>query len=162
MADLSNEKLTGILCAWTVHNVRDVMDRMGILKDLKNGLLPYIVTAEVVEDFSLRFSSGYTMHTTYLADFDLASMRIRTQNSIYELQGPGLFTQSVPKNLEDSVGNTILALSFFENMQLRWAAGQEFKDDVSSTGIRQTINLNQTQKICAERLLNPGNAKKAH
>lgn len=147
MSDLSKEPLAGILCSWNVHNIYDALKKLDLLKSLKDGALPYIVTAEIVEDFTFRFGNASTMYTSNLCDFDLASMRIKTQNSVYELQGPGLFTYSVPKDVDDSVGDTILALSFFENQQLRWISGESFNENIGNTTIREAVDLNQSQKL---------------
>jgi len=118
--DLSQESLSGILCHWTFHNVNDVIAKSNDLKAQldERQLLPILVTAEVIQDNKGRWLPGETMRSTFLTAFDIHTMRVKTENSVYQLQGNGFVAIGMTRSIEECVGHAILALQLYESGQL--------------------------------------------
>ncbi|MEH6628500.1 MAG: hypothetical protein V7739_18835 [Motiliproteus sp.] len=87
--------ITGILKNWCIHRVDLSTLAPKVAMAINNlcdeeGCRPLIAYGEVVMDFKGRFPPGTAIHTSNLIGLNLESMTLKTLNSTYQLQGPGL------------------------------------------------------------------------
>lgn len=118
--DLSQEELSGTLCNWTLHNVNDFIISSEELRCEvdRRQLIPILVTAEVINDSKGRWFPGETMRSTFLTAFDIHTMRVKTENSVYQLKGNGFVVMGMNRSIEECVGHAILALQIYEKGKL--------------------------------------------
>lgn len=116
-SDLSKSEVTSIVRNWTLH--RRTIEKEVLQKSMGpgwiEGMLPMLLTGEVVQDFAGRWVPGQSMTSTVLFEVDFFSMRIKTRNSVYQLDGPGIVSPRMPTIMEYDVGNAILALATYQN-----------------------------------------------
>jgi len=114
--DLSKKPLSGVISSWTLH--RNTIEQDAFIKMMGKGyvegMIPMILTGEVVEDFKGRWEPGQCMFSTVIFEVDFFCMRIGTRNSVYQLSGPGIVLDKMPKEIEFDVGNAIMALSVYQ------------------------------------------------
>lgn len=115
-SDLSQQDVSCIVRNWTIH--RHPFNREAFQKYMgpgwEDGMLPMVMTGEVVEDFSHGWKPGQCMVCTVIFEVDFFAMRIKTRNSIYQLDGPGIFSQRMPTIIEFDVGHAIVGLSAYQ------------------------------------------------
>jgi hypothetical protein len=115
-SDLSKDEVSCIVRNWTLH--RHPFNKEAFQKFMgpgyKDGMLPMVMTGEVVEDFAGRWEAGQSMVCTVIFEVDFFTMRIKTRNSIYQLDGPGIFSQRMPTIIEFDVGHAIIGLSAYQ------------------------------------------------
>jgi hypothetical protein len=68
-------------------------------------------TGEVLEDKLDRWRSGDAMRSSLIVKFDENTLLVETENTLYQLVGPGRISNSRPKNYASEVSKTILLLS---------------------------------------------------
>jgi hypothetical protein len=116
-SDLSKNEVTCRVRNWTLHRHpfnRETFERfMG--PGWEDGMLPMVMTGEVIEDIAHRFYPGQSMVCTVIFEVDFFTMRIKTRNSIYQLDGPGMLSQRMPTIMEFDVGNAIMALGVYKD-----------------------------------------------
>ncbi len=101
---------TSILTNWAIH-IAPLSDRDRVaFSELRPGLMPAVLTGQVVDDKAERFPSGSAMMTSLLVGFDFQSMScISASGSTYQLVGRGDIQRSgIPSDYSQAVGETIL------------------------------------------------------
>lgn len=75
-------------------------------------------TGEVLEDKLDRWRSGDAMRSSLIIKFDENTLLVETENTVYQLTGPGRISNSRPKNYASEVGKTILLLSNIKDIEI--------------------------------------------
>lgn len=129
MSTLSNDVVVDSIQHWAIHNIDAALETLGAAKNRPADTTPYIATGVSASDTSK------LVHTRFLIEMDLASLRIRTTGGVYQLVGPGFFTSVIPKTLSATVRDSQCAVAFFQNQQLRWMLGEEWMQMVFGSSL---------------------------
>jgi hypothetical protein len=85
-------------------------------------VIPVFLIGCVYADYKRRFKTGSTFRSSILKGFDLQNMTVYTDNSIYQLKGPGEiryeYPPLYPDEIAEAVGKTIVRLEGFKSMSL--------------------------------------------
>ncbi|MEH6628751.1 MAG: hypothetical protein V7739_20105 [Motiliproteus sp.] len=107
----TNKKITATIEYWTIWTVALPVEYMDAFQQKKPGALPQVVTGQVVKDFQGRWRCGDTLRTTALSRVDLENNVVYTQNSVYQLIGPGLHKTGAPDDPAQAVSAAQVELS---------------------------------------------------
>jgi hypothetical protein len=99
-------------------------------------------TGEVVEDKLDRWRTGDAMRSSLIVKFDEITLLVETENTIYQLVGPGRISNSRPKNYASEVGKTISLLSNATGIEI---------DDTESVLVYQKTRVPDSNYIAGDR-----------
>ena len=108
----SNKPWGSTLKDWCLHDPSATLsnEEWDFFNAVKPGCRPAMITGEVVEDDLLRWPPGQSIHTTMIVYLSLPEMVAETENTLYRLQGPGRFSNTTPKNIDNEVRITKILL----------------------------------------------------
>jgi hypothetical protein len=134
MNTLNNDVVVDSIQHWAIHNIDAALETLGAAKNRPADTTPYIATGASASD------TAKLIHTGFLIEMDLASLRIRTTGGVYQLVGPGFFTAVIPKSLPKTVRDSQCAVAFFQNQQLRWMLGEEWMQRMFASSLPDTTH----------------------
>ncbi len=139
-----DNKITGVLDFWTIWTVEHPdEEHRQIFERHRPGLLPQVLTARVVVDNEHRWSPESAMRSSLLRGFDLQNLTVHTENSIYQLRGPGRFLEGYPTDYAEAVGQAMVAVGLRGQINSRpperWLkAGESIRARMAANDARKT------------------------
>lgn len=133
MSDQPEKPFGGIVEFWCIHELRDHISE-DIIKE-KCATDPQfgtrLFTGVLVEDKLRRWRPGTAMQSSTIQHFDKESLVVETRNTMYQLSGPGRFTNDRPQHYGEEVGKTMILLSSESNLTLENPGNNElfYPDD---------------------------------
>ncbi|MFT6402324.1 MAG: hypothetical protein ACJA2D_001642 [Pseudohongiellaceae bacterium] len=115
-----NKPFGGTIRSWCRHILTKLAPEDMLREKLKQdpNIRPEFFTGEVVEDKLKRWRPGDAMRSSLIVNFDEETLLVETENTIYQLTGPGRISESFPLDYASEVGKTILLLSGDERFKI--------------------------------------------
>ncbi len=109
----------GTIRYWARHIVTDYASdsQLEKLRAINPNAEVEFFTGEVVEDKLERWRPGDAMRSSLIISFDEKTLAVETENTLYQLLGPGRVTREKPKMYWEEVAITILLLSGEQDLQ---------------------------------------------
>jgi hypothetical protein len=121
MPNLKYEKpFGGTIRAWCKHTITQYIpeDLLAARLARNPGFKAEYFTGQVVEDKLNRWRVGDAMQSSLIVNFDENTMLVETENTVYQLLGPGRISSARPAVYDTEVGKTILLISEAKGLQI--------------------------------------------
>ncbi|MBW2940553.1 DUF6957 family protein [Zhongshania aquimaris] len=103
---------------WCRHVLTDLLPEE-LLKEKQAENAHYsaeIFTGQVINDALRRWRPGDAMQSSPIVNFDEETLMVETENTLYQLVGPGRISRLPPRAYWEEVGKTIILLSDGHNL----------------------------------------------
>ncbi|MEH6628752.1 MAG: hypothetical protein V7739_20110 [Motiliproteus sp.] len=107
----TDDAIAGVIEYWTIWTAELCDKQREDFQRQKPGALPQLVTGQVIDDFQGRWRRGDAMRSSLISRIDPEKGRVYTQNSVYQLSGPGLHKTGIPRDYAQAVGEARVELS---------------------------------------------------